>query len=131
MNIKLFIVMGASWLIEIISTAFGSETSDFAIIWFILNSLNLLHGFFIFVIFVCKQKVARAFQTRLGKFSALNSYRNFKKQTLQIENHKKAFISSGRSSGESNFYRTSAYSSTRFTSSVSNKDRIAMKPIER
>lgn len=62
MNFKLFIVMGMSWLLEIIATIFHTNPRC----WYASDGFNLLLGVFIFIIFVCKRKVLVAFQTKFG-----------------------------------------------------------------
>lgn len=50
---SLFILMGVSWMTEIISYAVGGKAYD----WFFTDILNILTGVFIFFIFVCKPNV--------------------------------------------------------------------------
>ncbi|XP_046644908.1 G-protein coupled receptor Mth2-like isoform X2 [Daphnia pulicaria] len=50
---SLFILMGVSWMMEVISFAVGGS----AYIWIPTDILNILTGVFIFVIFVCKPNV--------------------------------------------------------------------------
>ncbi|CAD7086434.1 unnamed protein product [Hermetia illucens] len=64
MNTKLFIVMGVSWLLEIISTAF--YTPDHVAIWYVSDFFNVLQGVFVFFIFVFKRRVWAAIMERLG-----------------------------------------------------------------
>ncbi|CAG0886929.1 unnamed protein product [Cyprideis torosa] len=52
--IKLFFVMGITWVAEVISWAWGQN--DF---WYIVDYINALQGVFMFVIFVCKRKTLR------------------------------------------------------------------------
>lgn len=53
MIFSLFILMGVSWMMEVISFAVGGS----AYIWIPTDILNILTGVFIFVIFVCKPNV--------------------------------------------------------------------------
>jgi hypothetical protein len=63
MNLKLFIVMGVSWLLEILATVSDSEVT-----WSIVSDIfNLLQGVLVFSIFVLKRSVLVAFQKKLGK----------------------------------------------------------------
>jgi hypothetical protein len=62
MNIKLFIVMGISWLLEVIATLFEYPAE----LWYASDIFNCLQGLLIFIIFVCKRKVLNAFKKRLG-----------------------------------------------------------------
>ena len=50
---SLFILMGVSWMMEVISFAVGGS----AYIWIPTDILNILTGVFFFVIFVCKPNV--------------------------------------------------------------------------
>ncbi|CAO1344995.1 unnamed protein product [Diamesa tonsa] len=63
LNLKLFIVMGLSWLFEITATVFYSHR-DY---WMVTDFVNLMQGVLVFFIFVCKRKVLLAFQKKLGK----------------------------------------------------------------
>lgn len=58
---SLFILMGVSWTTEIISFVSGGSFE----VWAIPDILNILTGFFIFVIFVCKESVWRSLQQRI------------------------------------------------------------------
>jgi len=62
MNAKLFVVMGVTWTMEIVST-FVTEPRW---IWYLSDSYNALHGALIFCIFVLKRKVIRTLAHRLG-----------------------------------------------------------------
>ena len=53
MIFSLFILMGLSWMMEVISFAVGGS----AYIWIPTDIINILTGVFIFVIFVCKPNV--------------------------------------------------------------------------
>lgn len=61
MNLKLFTVMGISWILEIISTFNTNETAEI-----ILDLFNVFYGCFMFIIFVCKRKVYREVLQRFG-----------------------------------------------------------------
>lgn len=63
MNIKLFSVMGISWLLEIISTLYNQDSMW----WYISDVFNCLQGVLVFFVFVFKRKVLVAFQKKLGK----------------------------------------------------------------
>lgn len=62
MNLKLFTVMGISWILEIISTFSTNETIEF-----VLDTYNIFIGVFIFIIFVFKRKVLYELKCRFGK----------------------------------------------------------------
>lgn len=64
MNLKLFIVMGISWLLEIMATLMHNRPMW----WYVSDTFNLLQGVLVFFIFVFKRKVLVAFQKKLGKF---------------------------------------------------------------
>jgi len=53
--VKLFLLMGITWIMEIISWAVGGSSS----IWFITDIINALRGLMIFVICVCFNKNIR------------------------------------------------------------------------
>lgn len=63
LNLKLFIVMGLSWIFEITATIFDKHHH----LWMVTDFVNLMQGVLIFFIFVCKRKVLMAFQKKLGK----------------------------------------------------------------
>ncbi|XP_046644930.1 probable G-protein coupled receptor Mth-like 3 [Daphnia pulicaria] len=50
---SLFILMGVSWTMEVISFAVGGSY----LVWYIFDMLNIFTGVFVFIIFVCKKKV--------------------------------------------------------------------------
>lgn len=62
MSAKLFVVMGASWSLEVVSTIFPEP----AYLWFVTDFFNSLLGVFVFFIFVCKRKVFLQIKQRLG-----------------------------------------------------------------
>lgn len=63
MNIKLFSVMGISWLLEIMATLYQQQSFW----WSISDVFNCLQGVLVFFVFVFKRKVLVAFQKKLGK----------------------------------------------------------------
>jgi hypothetical protein len=68
MNAKLFIVMGVTWTLEIVS----SFLTEPPWIWFLSDTANALQGALIFCIFVLKRRVIRALALQLG-FQKLGS----------------------------------------------------------
>lgn len=69
MNLKLFVVMGISWLLEIVDTLI--ENQQF---WgYVSDAFNLLQGVLVFLIFVFKRKVFVALQKKLGKFNPFDT----------------------------------------------------------
>ncbi|XP_025995097.1 G-protein coupled receptor Mth2 [Solenopsis invicta] len=66
MYLKLFIVMGISWTMEIIAWLINSVPSY---VWYPTNIINSLQGLIIFIIFVCKKKIK---QQLLKRFSGQN-----------------------------------------------------------
>lgn len=60
MNTKLFIVMGVTWLLEVIST-FGGPPE----MWYASDVANALQGLLIFLIFVMKKRVLNEFRQRI------------------------------------------------------------------
>ncbi|XP_031617372.1 G-protein coupled receptor Mth2 isoform X2 [Contarinia nasturtii] len=61
MNLKLFTVMGISWILEIISTFYKNPTVEY-----IFDTYNIFLGVFIFFIFVFKRKVLYELKIRFG-----------------------------------------------------------------
>ncbi|XP_071542012.1 uncharacterized protein [Panulirus ornatus] len=57
---KLFLVMGISWMAEIISFQMGPST-----VWYISDVFNCFQGFIIFLIFILKPKILEAVRARL------------------------------------------------------------------
>ncbi|KAK8730240.1 hypothetical protein OTU49_008168 [Cherax quadricarinatus] len=57
---KLFLVMGISWLAEIISFQLGPST-----VWYISDVFNCFQGFIIFLIFILKPKILEAVRARV------------------------------------------------------------------
>ena len=55
MYTKLFIGMGFIWTFEIISGLTQHKTGESA--WWFTDFLNMMQGFYIFVIFICKRTV--------------------------------------------------------------------------
>ncbi|KAI4486243.1 hypothetical protein M0802_012437 [Mischocyttarus mexicanus] len=69
MNIKLFIVMGISWILEIISYFINNYAKDWK--WreeffYLPDTFNCLQGLAIFFLFVLKKRVYYALRKRLG-----------------------------------------------------------------
>ena len=62
MNAKLFVVMGVTWTLEIVS----SFVTEPRWIWYLADAANALEGALIFCIFVLKRKVIRKLAHRLG-----------------------------------------------------------------
>ncbi|XP_071648689.1 G-protein coupled receptor Mth2-like isoform X3 [Temnothorax longispinosus] len=62
--LKLFIVMGINWSMEIISWVF--EQNSPAYIWYLTDLTNTLQGLIIFIIFVWKEKIKRLLLKRFG-----------------------------------------------------------------
>lgn len=60
---KLWVVMGAGWVSELLSTL---STEPYWL-WFIIDLLNELQGVFIFVILIFKPKLYYLIRKRLGK----------------------------------------------------------------
>ncbi|KAG8239841.1 hypothetical protein J437_LFUL011467 [Ladona fulva] len=60
--IKLSVVMGLSWVMEIISWLAGGSLCY----WIVTDLINTLQGAFIFIIFTCKKKVRRKLIGRYG-----------------------------------------------------------------
>ncbi|KAJ6648616.1 G-protein coupled receptor Mth2, partial [Pseudolycoriella hygida] len=63
MNVKLFVVMGVTWMLEVLATLIMSPEE----LWYVSDYFNILQGVFVFIIFVCKAKVWEAIKQRLGR----------------------------------------------------------------
>lgn len=66
---SLFILMGVSWMMEVISFAVGGP----AYFWIPTDILNILTGVFIFVIFVCKPNVWKLLKVKCPCLQRLDS----------------------------------------------------------
>ncbi|XP_021933614.1 G-protein coupled receptor Mth2-like [Zootermopsis nevadensis] len=62
--VKLFCLMGLTWITEIISWAVGG--ADYY--WYITDIVNMLRAVLIFVIFCCKKSVLNLLRVRLESF---------------------------------------------------------------
>ncbi|KAJ8731198.1 hypothetical protein PYW07_004362 [Mythimna separata] len=63
--LKLSVVMGLTWLLEVISFIYcGSGPSE--TVWIISDAYNSLIGLLMFLIFVCKKKILRKLYVRCG-----------------------------------------------------------------
>ncbi|KAK9293759.1 hypothetical protein QLX08_011371 [Tetragonisca angustula] len=76
MNVKLFTVMGISWIAEIISSLLNRYTTleykeEF---FYVMDVINSLQGVFIFVLFVMKRRVHEALRKRLGHGGSKKRY---------------------------------------------------------
>lgn len=60
--VKLFIVMGISWIFEIIATFFY----EYDHLFHASDAFNTLQGVFIFLIFVCKKNIFQKLQEKFG-----------------------------------------------------------------
>ncbi|KAG8239843.1 hypothetical protein J437_LFUL014825 [Ladona fulva] len=59
--LKLLIVMGVNWIMEVVSWAIGGP--DY--LWYITDIGNTLQGIFIFVIFVCMNKIRKVVMQKM------------------------------------------------------------------
>ncbi|XP_073956039.1 G-protein coupled receptor Mth2-like isoform X2 [Choristoneura fumiferana] len=58
--LKLFTVMGINWILEVVSALYPQANN----VWRFVDAYNVMIGFFIFVIFVCKKKIIRLMKKR-------------------------------------------------------------------
>lgn len=65
---SLFILMGVSWMTEIISYAVGGDAYN----WMFTDILNILTGVFIFFIFVCKPNVWKLLKLKFACMEKLD-----------------------------------------------------------
>ena len=66
---SMFTLMGISWVMEIVSFVASEVTSEW--IWIPTDIINLLTGFFVFVIFVCKRNVWNLLKKKWGLLKRL------------------------------------------------------------
>lgn len=66
MNLKVFVLMSVLWVMEIISNMVPSFPKE---IFYITDAINVLQGFFIFLIFVCNKRVITAIKCKFGRGS--------------------------------------------------------------
>ncbi|XP_076658800.1 putative G-protein coupled receptor Mth-like 12 [Halictus rubicundus] len=68
MNVKLFIVMGITWIAEIASSLLNTYSAYQwkEIVFYWSDAINCLHGVLIFILFVLKPRVYYALKKRLG-----------------------------------------------------------------
>ncbi|XP_045772417.1 G-protein coupled receptor Mth-like isoform X3 [Maniola jurtina] len=59
--VKLFLVMGINWLLEVISSLYPEAEY----LWCFIDAYNVLIGLIIFIIFVCKRKIFRLMKKRI------------------------------------------------------------------
>lgn len=62
MNLKLFCVMGISWLLELITSIYKEPIQ----LWWITDFFNVMQGLFVFLIFVFKRNVLTSIKKRFG-----------------------------------------------------------------
>lgn len=70
MNTKLFVVMGITWFLELLSILFYDHKKIF--FWAISDSFNVLLGVSVFFIFVFKKRVWHSVLERIGEWMATN-----------------------------------------------------------
>jgi hypothetical protein len=105
--LKLFIVMGVNWIMEVISWAAGGPEY----LWYFTDLGNILQGVLIFVIFVWKQKVRYILVRKFCPWYANRSGSQFR--------------SSIKSQPTTSHMSTYSYTTT---TSVSNHEQFQMKP---
>jgi len=69
MNVKLFIVMGISWIWEVVSffmTKYLHNEDWHHVFFYTTDVFNCLQGVLIFILFVLKSRVYQALRKRLG-----------------------------------------------------------------
>lgn len=62
MNLKLFIVMGITWVFELVSIYVRPSEA----LWLVFDIINVLQGLWIFFIFVLKDNVWKGLKKKLG-----------------------------------------------------------------
>jgi len=69
MNVKLFIVMGMSWIWEVVSfflTKYLPDKDWHHVFFYTTDIFNCLQGILIFILFIMKSRVYQALRKRLG-----------------------------------------------------------------
>uniref|UniRef100_T1GNC3 G-protein coupled receptors family 2 profile 2 domain-containing protein n=1 Tax=Megaselia scalaris TaxID=36166 RepID=T1GNC3_MEGSC len=66
MNTKLFVVMGITWVLELLSAIFYNRGRIF--FWIVSDSFNVLLGVLVFLIFVFKKRVWQEVLQKLGEY---------------------------------------------------------------
>lgn len=66
MYLKLFIVMGISWIMELIAWSIDIDLVP-EVIWYPSYIINALQGVIIFIIFVCRKKIKQLLLKRFGQ----------------------------------------------------------------
>ncbi|KAL7640916.1 UNVERIFIED_CONTAM: hypothetical protein RMT77_008053 [Armadillidium vulgare] len=64
MYVKLFVVMGISWLSEVISAETEVWYPNLCYAWLVTDAINALRGVLIFIIFVCKKTTMKKIYTK-------------------------------------------------------------------
>ncbi|XP_063697144.1 probable G-protein coupled receptor Mth-like 3 [Culicoides brevitarsis] len=64
MNLKLFTVMGVSWILEVISAL--DYKKHYFVLWHLTDAFNAFLGVFVFLVFICKGRVFKLIKKRLG-----------------------------------------------------------------
>ena len=77
MFLKLFVALGLTWILEIISWMIISTKSNVPE-WFtgVLNIANILQGFVVFVIFGLKATIRKIFKAKFIELTASSNVRN-------------------------------------------------------
>ncbi|KAL1130004.1 hypothetical protein AAG570_012947 [Ranatra chinensis] len=65
--LKLFTIMGISWVFEIISWASSGHQDVESWWWYATDALNAFRGFFIFAVVCCKKKVFNLFRAKVNR----------------------------------------------------------------
>lgn len=107
---KLFLLMGLTWSMEIVSWAVGGPSYY----WYLPDAINFLRAFFIFVIFICKRTVLCSLLIKLG-----------------LEDWAEAFSSRRISAASSRLSETSVGRNRRSRNSTNDRNVIPTAEIER
>lgn len=62
--VKIFLVMGISWLLEIISHSLSQRVDE--AYWYPIDLINCSQGSILFIIYVCKEDTVQVIKSRLG-----------------------------------------------------------------
>jgi len=69
----MFVLMGLTWVTEIISWAASSSDEDNSAVWVVTNVINILRAVFIFIIIICRRQVLRSLRDKFYDLTGRNN----------------------------------------------------------
>ncbi|KAK7080824.1 hypothetical protein SK128_000239 [Halocaridina rubra] len=82
--LKLFVLMGITWIFEVISFFVQKHTSDSTsnYVWLVFDLINIMQGMIIFIVFVCRRAVlVRLCEVLCGKTYSLKKFPDYYQNT--------------------------------------------------